>query len=368
MMDHTEGFDDEPTDADDESSSAPGKKRKKSMTSSQRSSQENSEVKTLARRKKVAIQLETLAEFADHHLRISGGGNLDYVNLLAEACLAKRPGILRDWGTLFALLLRDSDSRLMLRELDQVQLSIIFRLCAQSAASLKQEYLYSTPDGEVENSLAVAWQNLQDALQTSLIPMLTRFRSEETHLEVVLELLECFDLTSIEGKGLQSLVKSCTELFETLQSETSLSKMGKVIRFWLSNQSKQQKVVIAALKPLLNHSWTKILDSIHEITSSSDEVPKSKRGKGTKRNEMVRAFILISTHFLQSDNLLHDMIPATRKFVAMWRCIDCRPLLTEVRLTAKRRAHAVCVVYPRSLSVHLRGQSNLIAESSEPSV
>ena len=93
MMDHTEGFDDEPTDVDDELSST-GKKRKKSLTSSQRSSQENNEVKTLARRKKIAIQLETLAEFADHHLRISRGGNLDYVNLLAEACLTKRPGLI----------------------------------------------------------------------------------------------------------------------------------------------------------------------------------------------------------------------------------------------------------------------------------
>jgi hypothetical protein len=181
----------------------------------------------------------------------------------------------------------------MLRELDQVQLSIIFRLCAQSAASLKQDYLYSHPSGEVESSLAVHWQNLQDALQASLIAMLTRFRTEETHLEVVLELLECFDLTSMEGKGLQSLVKSCTELFETLQSETSLSKMGKVIRFWMSSQSKQQKFVISALKPLLNHSWTKIMDTIHELTSISDEVSKSKKGKRTRRNQMVCSFLSI---------------------------------------------------------------------------
>lgn len=173
----------------------------------------------------------------------------------------------------------------MLKELDQVQLSIIFRLCAQSAASLKQK-IYSTSE-EIDNSLAIHWQNLQDSLQVYLIPMLTRFRSEETHLEVVLELLECFDLTSIEGKALQSLVKSCTELFETLQLETSLSKMGKVVRFWTSNQSKQQKVVIAALKPLLNNAWTKILDTIHEITSNSDEGLKQKRGRGPKRNEMV---------------------------------------------------------------------------------
>lgn len=87
MMDHTEGFDDDGAEDDTANSS---KKKKKS--SSQRSSQENTEMKILARRKKTSIQLETLAEFADHHLKISGGGNLEYINLLAEACNTIRPG------------------------------------------------------------------------------------------------------------------------------------------------------------------------------------------------------------------------------------------------------------------------------------
>jgi hypothetical protein len=91
MMDHTEGFDDD-DDADAVGSNETKTTKRKKSTSSQLSSQDNNEMKTLAKRKKTAIQLETLAEFADHHLRISSGGNLDYINLLAEACLLKRPG------------------------------------------------------------------------------------------------------------------------------------------------------------------------------------------------------------------------------------------------------------------------------------
>jgi hypothetical protein len=196
-------------------------------------------------------------------------------------------GILRDWRTIFGLLLRDSDSRLMLKELDPVQLSIIFRLSAQSASSLKQEYLSSQVAEKKgsENFMEVHWQNLQDALQTSLIALLTRFRSEESHLEIVLELLECYDISVIEGKSLQNLVKSCTELFETLQSESSLSKMGNVIRFWLSTQFKQQKVVISALRPLLEHSWNKILETVQEVIShvEDNDTEKTKKSKSARR-------------------------------------------------------------------------------------
>jgi hypothetical protein len=93
MMDHTEGFDEDPDADADGGNETKTAKRKKSTNLSQFSSQDNNEMKTLARRKKTAIQLETLAEFADHHLRISAGGNLDYLNLLADACILKRPGL-----------------------------------------------------------------------------------------------------------------------------------------------------------------------------------------------------------------------------------------------------------------------------------
>jgi hypothetical protein len=207
-------------------------------------------------------------------------------------------GILHDWRTIFALLLRDTDSRLMMKELDAIQLSIIFRLSAQSASSLKQDY-FSQQSSEKKGSdklIDVHWQNLQDALQTSVISLLTRFRSEEAHLEIVLELLECYDISVIEGKGLQNLVKTCTELFETLQSESSLSKMGKVIRFWLSNQFKQQKVVISSLRPLLDHSWKTILETIQEIVLQFEEndSEKSKKGKsGRRASQTVRLSIYI---------------------------------------------------------------------------
>lgn len=186
---------------------------------------------------------------------------------------------------MFSLLLRDTDSRLLLTELEPVQVSIIFRLCSQSAGLMKQEYLLENQSDGKKDALETDWRNLQDALQDKLIPLLTRYRSEDDHLEVVLELLECCDITLLEGKALQNLVKTCTELFETLQSESSLSKMGNVIRFWMSNQSKHRKVVISSLKPLLEHSWNKILDTIRELNSTKDD-GKPKKGKVSKRSQV----------------------------------------------------------------------------------
>lgn len=186
---------------------------------------------------------------------------------------------------MFALLLRDTDSRLMLTELDPVQVSIIFRLCSQSASFIKQEYLLDNESDTKKDSLETDWRNLQDALEDSLIPLITRYRSEDDHLEIVLDLLECCDITLIEGKALQSLVKTCTELFETLQSETSLSKMGKVIRFWMSSQSKR-KVVVSSLKPLLEHSWKKILETVHRLPSSNEE-SNAKKGRGARRSQVL---------------------------------------------------------------------------------
>lgn len=96
MMDHTEGFDEidqnEIEDTTNENS-IKKKGRRNSKSKSQTLSQETNEVKALAKKKRLMFQLETLAEFADYHLKLSDGSNnnLIYINLLSEACLLKRP-------------------------------------------------------------------------------------------------------------------------------------------------------------------------------------------------------------------------------------------------------------------------------------
>ncbi len=84
VMDHTEGFQEE-----EEGNSSPS-----TSSSSASSSKKSSSLATsvILKRRRVALQLETLTEFAEHHLR---DGDLSRVELLAAACLslpAPRPG------------------------------------------------------------------------------------------------------------------------------------------------------------------------------------------------------------------------------------------------------------------------------------
>lgn len=96
LMDHTEGFDEDPDDADGQldlslasitgapsgalGGTAETKKNGKKVVS------KTDQAKALARRQRTAQQLETLTEFAEHHL----GTHLDWSHMLAEACLALR--------------------------------------------------------------------------------------------------------------------------------------------------------------------------------------------------------------------------------------------------------------------------------------
>lgn len=72
MMDHTEGFDDVASNAENGNK----RKRKESNTSKQISL-------AMTVKRLHAIQLETLLEFAEHHLKESYDG----IELLAQACL-----------------------------------------------------------------------------------------------------------------------------------------------------------------------------------------------------------------------------------------------------------------------------------------
>lgn len=100
-MDHTEGFDEiDENEIENEFTTKDGSVKKgrrsngnsnNTKSKTQNSSQDINEVRALAKKKRISFQLETLAEFADSHLKISTGGDLTYINLLSEACLLKRP-------------------------------------------------------------------------------------------------------------------------------------------------------------------------------------------------------------------------------------------------------------------------------------
>ena len=83
LMDHTEGFDEDPDldDADNLPDAGGRNKTTKGKSSTQR---QTDQAKALERRQKAAQQLETLTEYAEHHLGVS----LDRAFMLAEACVA----------------------------------------------------------------------------------------------------------------------------------------------------------------------------------------------------------------------------------------------------------------------------------------
>jgi hypothetical protein len=88
LMDHTEGFDEEPgedgAEALDLSLASLTGKASKSKSKSTAAAGRADQAKALARRQRTAQQLETLTEFAAHHL----GDNFERAHMLAEACLA----------------------------------------------------------------------------------------------------------------------------------------------------------------------------------------------------------------------------------------------------------------------------------------
>ena len=360
-MDHTEGFDEvdqnEIEESNKENSSKKGRKSSKSKTQS--SSQETNEVRALAQKRRIIFQLETLAEFADYHLKISesssnNNNNIGYLNLLNEACLLKRPSkgffisysfiiffnidiifyieILRDWNNILKLITQNNDedeinnvyhNQSQSQELNSIYISIILRLCSQSAQVLKNQYLSiqqkelkknkknngnghsnDSNDGDENDEILENWNELQDCLRSSSVSLLIRFRGDELQLESVLELLECVDITSIEGKDLKILIKSFMELFETIQSEVILSKMGKVIRLWLLQESNQQNTIIHSLKQLKELCWSKVLDLIQSTSPSVEKKEgeekqqypeKRKRGRGNNIiNKIYFIFFLVT--------------------------------------------------------------------------
>lgn len=77
LMDHTEGFDD--ATADTPAKGGKGKSKKAGGASAA-----GDEAGALARRQRNALQLETLTEFAEHHIQ---EGSYEASKYLAEACL-----------------------------------------------------------------------------------------------------------------------------------------------------------------------------------------------------------------------------------------------------------------------------------------
>jgi cohesin complex subunit SA-1/2 len=146
MMDHTEGFEDDDEGADEgSSSSAPqkGKGGKRDVVD---------DARALAKKSKTAMQLETLTEFAEHHLysdtsrcytystgeEVQKVPDLSRVAMMVEALLElPQRDIIRNWSIIISLLLKESDDFIAIALRPSLS-SALLRIFVASALELKR--------------------------------------------------------------------------------------------------------------------------------------------------------------------------------------------------------------------------------------
>lgn len=245
------------------------------------------DTKAFARRQRSAMQLETLTEFAEHHLygadsRCSilttenhvncvitvKSPDLERIDMLVEACLdLPQGGIMRDWSTIFALLLRESDE-LISSALRPTLSSILLRIFVASAVNLRDWYYLmrasqleevdgmkgkNTKKGQNGNNgngnngngirgyahrldgkdqtKAEQWEALNDHLLRELPSLLTRFRDDKMNLSVLVNVLSCCDI-SVSSKACKGLLKSTVDFFELSSEERVVEALCGALREW----------------------------------------------------------------------------------------------------------------------------------------
>jgi hypothetical protein len=222
----------------------------------------------LAKRQKTATQLETLTEFAEHHLcsestrcaltvDSSSGSkvpDLGRIEMLVDACLLLPQGdIMRDWSTMIALLLRESDD-LISTALRASLSAILLRIFVASALNLRswfqqtkaaqneeidgmrggkprKSFFANRLDGD-DTVKSEQWESLNSHLLRDLPTLLTRFRDDQTNLSVLVSLLCCCDV-SVSNKALKSLLKSVVTFFESSSDIKVIDALCRALREWM---------------------------------------------------------------------------------------------------------------------------------------
>jgi len=328
VMEHTVGFEEEGSDDDDHTLETNGSttsdtKYDKKKTGGKKRSRK-SELVELAKRKRVAMQLETFAEFACHHLNLDEGGDADdasLVVLLADACLGLpgRADIVRSWDIMVHLLLKDSED-LIESALPSAHVSMLLRLFVASALSLKREKmkeedLHKRRD---QNLLDSDWNSLQGVLSASLPSLLTRFRGEDSELETLVDLLECYDTSAADGKRLQLLLRSCVEIMDAASSEAVLVKIGGAMKGWFA-KGRQHKAVVGVLRGVMKGCWDKIAAAVGVLTEYLNKRRRKSLAKKGPDTASTRA----------ATDALFSLSSSCRKYMTLWQCMDCRNIGTE---------------------------------------
>lgn len=188
LFDHTEGFDEaEPvndSDNEDMDTMPSAKNKQRKGTTSKNTSKRP--------QKHVALQVETLTEFVEHHLSSQGTMALQSGGkMLAEALVhSHKSYLMLDWTTLTALLMRESEN-LVSQALRPAQIHALLAMLVFSATHLKKR-----DDGNNAET-RIRLEQLQDLLSRRLQELLLRFQDNNSNLTLLVELVSCLNPTTV---------------------------------------------------------------------------------------------------------------------------------------------------------------------------
>ena len=340
LMDHTEGF--EPVDDEDAEQAGRdqagnsgkagkgGKKRGDKLDAAGSAYAEES--KALARRQRCAVQLETLAEFAEHHLLGGGGqwvgsagsgaeglseisGNLAYSSMLADACVGlRRFDIIYDWPTCVSLLLREGSGDRDGNEEDMEGggeaalrpplVAILIRIFVTTATQLnaKREHVAAHRSGSATAGAAACtaaagtgallhasedfvlehWEALNSCLQEHLAALLTHFQGDAANLAALVELLPCCEFESnSNSRALKALLKVVIGLVNISSDSKTLAVLVATLRNWMKLGGTAAGAVGPAVRSLASSTWSNVLDSSQQLQQLKDDA--GKKSKASKR-------------------------------------------------------------------------------------
>ena len=329
VMAHTEGFDD---DEDDEPEEPAPKKGKKG------DSAKVDESKALARRQKHAVQLETLSELTELHVKDPAQYD-NAAKMLTQACLATGPGhvLLRDWSTMTALLLKESNDKITV-SLSPALSAILLRMLVSSAESLShlieaaaaREEKSAGGKKDADKADLADWMRLGEVLQRDLAKLLKRFSDDHTNLAVLARLLTCCDLGEAP-KLMRPLLKALEGIFDTATSSDAglVSVVCTALRGWTRLGEQASGAVEPVVSSVLKSSWETLEQSLVDLQAiaaqplmSTSKKSSSKKKGGSQSSQP------------QVADCVYALDVAMLKQVSLWRALDCRFLSPQTDTAA----------------------------------
>jgi hypothetical protein len=144
----------------------------------------------------------------------------------------------------------------------------------------KQHQTKQVPDLQVlENS----WISLNDTLSSALPQLLMRYRADERYSLDLMELVNCYEISSNNGKSFNAFMKIILEVIEHTQDNTLCTTSISILRKWALTDPKRHKSIYQGLSTLSERFADRIAESFNSI--NINEVTPNKKNKNTKHQK-----------------------------------------------------------------------------------